>query len=122
MAGLDSILKAADLIADIRKAFSNIENLEQGQRRLADAVETLDRRVREVEAGLREARAEIKLDAVKETQAIVNAVQGQLYGELRGLAVTVDRLGRTTGGEPHLTSTGAAALDGHAPDGETKPG
>ena len=96
MAGFEAILKAADLIADIRRAFAKIENLEQGQRRLADAVEILDRRVREVEAGLREARAEIKLDAVKETQAIVNGVQGQLYGELRSLAVAVDRLGRGT--------------------------
>ena len=92
MAGFETILKAADLIADIRRAFAKIENLEQGQRQLADAVASLDRRVREVEAGLREARAEIKLDAVKETQAIVNSVQGQLYGELRQLAVQVDRL------------------------------
>ena len=94
MAGLESILKAADMIADIRKALSKIDELQDGQRQLARAVETLDRRVREVESGLRETRAEIKLDAVKETQTIVNAVQGQLYGELRSLALTVDRLGR----------------------------
>lgn len=121
MAGFESILKAADLIADIRKAFAKIENLEQGQRRLADAVETLDRRVREVEAGLREARAEIKLDAVKETQAIVNGVQGQLYGELRSLAITVDRLGRATGAEPLAIPTIAAARGGNAPDSGSQP-
>ena len=117
MAGFEAILKAADLIAEIRRAFAKIENLEQGQRRLADAVEILDRRVREVEAGIREARAEIKLDAIKESQTIVNAVQGQLYGELRSLAVTVDRLGRATGTQPRLKPTLASAIDGNAPDG-----
>lgn len=121
MAGFESILKAADLIADIRKAFAKIENLEQGQRRLADAVETLDRRVREVEAGLREARAEIKLDAVKETQAIVNSVQGQLYGELRGLAVAVDRLGRSIGTDQPLAPSLAASSGGRPADGDSQP-
>lgn len=108
MAGFETILKAADLIADIRRAFAKIENLEQGQRQLADAVASLDRRVREVEAGLREARAEIKLDAVKETQAIVNSVQGQLYGELRQLAVQVDRLS---------PASGKPVLEDRRPDG-----
>lgn len=97
MAGFETILKAADLIADVRRAFAKIENLEHGQRQLADALTALDQRMREVEVGLREARAEIRLDAVKETQAIVNSVQGQLYGELRQLAVQVDRLGPTVG-------------------------
>lgn len=106
MAGLETILKAADLISDIRKAFAKIENLEQGQRQLADAVSSLDRRVREVEAGLREARAEIKLDAVKETQSIVNGAQGQLYQELRTIAVEVDRLKREAGAIPIQVSQG----------------
>jgi chromosome segregation ATPase len=117
VAGFESILKAADLIAEIRRAFAKIENLEQGQRRLADAVESLDRRVREIEAGMREARAEIKLDAIKESQTIVNAVQGQLYGELRRLAVTVDRLGRATDTQPPLQPRLASAIDGNASDG-----
>jgi len=121
LAGFESILKAADLIADIRKAFAKIENLEQGQRRLADAVETLDRRVREVEAGLREARAEIKLDAVKETQAIVNSVQGQLYGEMRGLAVAVDRLGRSIGTDQPLAPSISASSGGRSTDGKSQP-
>lgn len=100
MAGLESILKAADLIADVRKAFSKIESLERGQRELLEVCSALDRRVREVEAGLRETRAEVKLDAIKEAQSIVNSVQGQLYGELRSLALTVDRLGREPGASP----------------------
>jgi hypothetical protein len=37
---------AAHPLGMTRKAFSKIENLEQGQRQLADAVEALDRRIR----------------------------------------------------------------------------
>ncbi len=113
MAGLESILKAADLIADVRKAFSKIESLERGQRELLEACSALDRRVGEIEAGLREARAEIKLDAVKETEAIVNGVQGQLYGELRNFALAVDRLGRGTTTIPDAMGlVGDVASDG----------
>ena len=93
---IDTILKAADLISDTRKAFAKIENLERSHKDLADAL-ALDRRVRELEAGLREARAEIKLEAVKETQSIVNSVQGQLYRELREISVTVERLSGDAG-------------------------
>lgn len=119
MAGFESILKAADLIADIRTAFSKIDDLQDGQRQLARAVETLDRRVREVEAGLRETRAEAKLDAIKEAQSIVNAVQGQLYGELRDLSVAVDRLGRE--GRLALETTTSVAAEGQgASDGRDR--
>ncbi len=92
---MDAILKAADVISETRRAFAKIENLERNQKDLSDALASLDKRVRELEAGLREAKAEIKLEAVKETQAIVNSVQGQLYQELRSVTVAVDRLARS---------------------------
>ena len=76
---VEKIIKAADVISEVRKAFEKIQNLESGQKALADAVGALDVRVRELEAGLREARAEIKLEAVKEAQATVNGAQGQIY-------------------------------------------
>ena len=84
-------------------------------------MEALDRWVREQEANLREARAEIRLDAVKETQAIVNGVERQLYHELRSLAVSVDRLGRAASAEPRLVSN-AGAIAGKASDGGVTPG
>lgn len=94
MAGLDTILKAADLISEIRRAFGKIENLEAGQKHLADAIASLDKRVRELEAGLREAKAEIKYEAIKETQSIVNSVQGEIYREIKDVSVALDRLSR----------------------------
>lgn len=63
-------------------------------KRMLEVIESQDRRLRELEAGLREARSDIRLDAVKETQAIVNSVQGNLYEEIRALAVKVDRIER----------------------------
>jgi predicted RNase H-like nuclease (RuvC/YqgF family) len=92
--GLSTILDAAELISDVRRAFSKIENLEIGQRRLADELVELERRVRELEASMREAKAEIRLDVVKQTQEIVNSVQGQLYKELKEVSIEVDRLKR----------------------------
>ena len=67
MAGFETILKAADLISEVRRAFAKIENLESGQKHIADALVALDKRVRELEAGLREAKAEIMLEAIRET-------------------------------------------------------
>ena len=87
--GLDQILSAADLISDIRKAFTRIEGLEKSQKDVSDALLRLDARVRELEAGLREAKSEIKLEAVKEAQGIVNSVQSSLYSELKDLSVKI---------------------------------
>ena len=94
MAGMQDILRAADLISDIRKVFGKIENLEKGQKEIAEAISTLDKRLREVEAGLRETRSEAKYEAVKEASNIVTAVQTHLYREIKDLAVDVDRLNR----------------------------
>ena len=103
MAGIETILKAADLIAEIRRAFVKIENLEAGQKQLTEVLGALDKRVRELEAGLREARSEIKLEAVKETQSILNSVQGRMYEEIKDVAIALDRLNRTTSGQSGLS-------------------
>lgn len=100
MAGIETILKAADLIAEIRRAFVKIENLEAGQKQLTEVLGTLDKRVRELEAGLREARSEIKLEAVKETQSILNSVQGRMYQEIKDVSIALDRIRRTASDSP----------------------
>ena len=104
--GVDKILKAADVISETRKAFEKIANLEEGQKRLADTLAALDGRVRELEAGLREAKSDIKLEAVKEAQATVNGSQGQIYQRM------VDIETRLSG----IKSDIATALDGNSQD------
>lgn len=79
---LEKILKVADVISEVRRAFEKISQLEQNQKTIAEALGKIDARVRELEAGLREARAEIKLEAVKEAQGTVNGAQSQLYQKL----------------------------------------
>lgn len=106
--GLDTILSAADLISDIRKAFTRIESLESSQKDLAEAMTRLDARVRELEAGLREARSDIKLEAVKEAQSIVNSVQSSLYSEIKDLSIQVH--GLSNGGLIHGAAGKPASL------------
>ncbi len=89
---IERVLKAADVISDVRKAFEKINNLETAQRSLADAIHSIDIRVRELEAGLREAKAEIKLSAVKAAQATVNGAQGQIYQRMIDLEVKLTRI------------------------------
>lgn len=105
MGGFDKILKAADIISDVRKAFEKIKTLEDGQKQIVDALSALDKRVRELEAGLREAKSDIRLEALRETQHAVNSVQGTIYEKIVDLSVRVDRLSssiptETTNGAP----------------------
>ena len=98
--GIETILNAAELISDIRKAFLRIEKLEESQRSLADAMHRLDGRVRELEAELRVAKSEIRLDAVKEAQSIVNSVQSNLYSEIRDISIQLHTIYKFTEGSP----------------------
>jgi hypothetical protein len=58
----------------------------------ADALVAIDARVRELEAGLREARSEIKLSAVQAAQDTVNAAKGQLYQRLLDIEMRLVRV------------------------------
>ena len=88
-ASIDKVLKAADVIADIRRAFEKIQNLETGQRTLADTLDRLDDRVRTLEIELRAARAEIK-DASREIAVnTVNGAQGQFMDRIVDLEIKV---------------------------------
>lgn len=95
MAGIKSIIDAAELITDVRAVFSKIEELRDAQKSIVDVIEKQDKRLRELEASFRELKSETKFEAIKETQAIVNAVQGQLYNEIRTLSLNLDRLARS---------------------------
>ena len=68
--GAKTVFDAAELITDVRNVFTNIAKLEEGQKLLVDQLALLDGRVRELEAGLKVAKAEIKVDALKETQIV----------------------------------------------------
>lgn len=94
MPGVTAVLDAADYISEVRNALAKMKTLEQGQKLIVTELSELEKRVRELEASLREAKSDIRLEAVKETQTIVNAVQGQLYGRITDVSVEIDRIKR----------------------------
>ena len=89
MWGRDQISKAAQEVADHLQIVEHVKALQQGQRDLSNAVARLDDRIRNIEINLRALKAETALDAIKETQSIVNAVQGSLNQRIENLAVKV---------------------------------
>lgn len=84
--------KAADLAQDIANHLQipeQIRSLQTAQKEIADAIRRLEGRINEIEVELRVFKAEARLDALREAQAIVNAVQGNLNQRIEDLAVKV---------------------------------
>ncbi|MGO9742330.1 MAG: hypothetical protein ACLPN5_12615 [Roseiarcus sp.] len=95
--GRDKVAKAAQDFADHLKLVENVRAPQVAQKELADEMGRLDERVRAVESELRAAKAEIRSDALRETQNIVNAVQGGLNQRIQDLAVDLAILQHETG-------------------------
>ncbi len=95
--GREKVAKAAQDIADHLNLVDNVKALQELQKELSDSVSRLDERLRAVEAELRAAKAEIRSDALRETQNIVNAVQGGLNQRIQDLAVDLAILQHETG-------------------------
>lgn len=87
--GREKIAKAARELADHLQVIENIKTLQTVQKELADAIKNLNDRIMEVELEIRALRSETALQAVKETQMIVNAVQSGLNQRIETLAVKV---------------------------------
>jgi hypothetical protein len=81
------IVEAAKEIADHLQLVENVKALQDGQKALADSIKALGDRIRAIETELRALKAETVLEAVKETQGIVNAVQGGLNQRIQTIAV-----------------------------------
>jgi hypothetical protein len=95
--GRDKVAKAAQDLVDHLKLVENVKALQIAQKELADAFTRLDERVRAMEAELRAAKAAIRSDALRETQNIVNAVQGGLNQRFQDLAVDLALLQHEAG-------------------------
>ncbi|BGE85688.1 hypothetical protein Ms3S1_21240 [Methylosinus sp. 3S-1] len=52
--------------------------MQEAQKKLADAINALNQRLRSLEVELKLMRADVRVDALQETQSIVNSVQGGL--------------------------------------------
>lgn len=89
MLGRDKIARAAKELAEHLQVIENIKSLQEAQKTLADAVNALDQRLRNLEIELKLIRADIRVDALRETQNIVNSVQGGLNQRIEDLAIKV---------------------------------
>lgn len=104
MWGKKDIAKAARELADHLEMAQHIKVLQQGQKEIVDAMATLNKRLNDIDSSLQAIKAETKLDAIKETQAMLNAVQGGFYEKLQGLAISVSNIERdiANGDQPSL--------------------
>jgi hypothetical protein len=85
----EKIAKIAGELADHLQVIENIRSLQTGQRELADAIKFIAGQVDDIQTELRALKAETRLEAPRETQGIVNAVQGGLNQRIEDLAVKV---------------------------------
>ncbi len=85
----DRIAKAAAELADHLQIIDTVRSLQVGQKELADAIKSLGEQVRDIQTDLRALKAETRLEALRETQTIVNAVQGGLNQRIEALAVKI---------------------------------
>lgn len=90
----DKIGKTAQEIADHLMLVENVKALQVGQKEMANAIATLDDRIRKMEADMRAIKAEAKFEAVKETQLMLNSVQGAFNDKLTDLTVRISQLER----------------------------
>ncbi len=67
----------------------HIKNLQVAQRELSEAVAVLGDRMRQIEADMAVLKAETKLDAIREAQSVVYAVQNGLNQRIEDIAVKV---------------------------------
>lgn len=82
-----SLGDAAREIADHLQLIEHVKALQTGQKELGAAIATLGDRLRAIETDLAVLRAEVKLDALREAQSVVYAVQGGLNQQIQDLAV-----------------------------------
>lgn len=115
----EKIGKAAQEIADHLALIENVKALQVGQKEIANAVAALGSRIGSIEGELRAMRAEIKLEALKETQQMLNSVQGAFHEKLTDITVRVSRIegadGAATAPLIALSKTAQKKLDGESP-------
>jgi hypothetical protein len=105
MWGRDKIAKAATELAEHLQVIENIKSLQEGQKKLADAIKALDQRLTSMEIELKVIRADVRVDALRETQNIVNSVQGGLNQRIEDLAIKVAVMERGAHRPPQIDTT-----------------
>ena len=96
--GRDKLAQYSEEVGAYLKAIDHIKELQAAQREMADSIRRVSDRVQTHEVEFRALKAEIRAETSRETQGIVNAVQGQFYKNLQDIAVDVAVLREQTRG------------------------
>jgi cell fate (sporulation/competence/biofilm development) regulator YmcA (YheA/YmcA/DUF963 family) len=83
------VAEAAQELADHLKLIEHVKALQTGQKEIAEAPVKLGDRLRGMEREMSVLKAETRLEALREAQSVVYAVQGNLHQRLEDLAVRI---------------------------------
>jgi predicted translin family RNA/ssDNA-binding protein len=106
----EKIGEAAQEVADHLMLVEHVKVLQQGQKQMADAIALIDSRLRQFEADVRAAKAETKLEEVRETTHLLQSVQGAFQDRLTHLTVKVAQLENRDGVGSSLRALSTGAL------------
>jgi chromosome segregation ATPase len=81
------VAEAAKELAAQLAVVDDVANLQEMQKELADAIAKLNDRIKGLEAEMRALKAEVKLEAIKETHQMLHTVQGVFHEKLTDLTV-----------------------------------
>jgi predicted nucleic acid-binding Zn-ribbon protein len=99
--------RIGDIASDVAAHFQVIENiksLQTAQKEMANTIKELGERIRDLQTEMKVLKAEVKFEALKETQTIVNAVQGGLNQRIEDLSIKVAITEKTILSLPQLAN------------------
>jgi len=79
-----------------------LKSLQAVQKEMANTIRELGDRVRDLQTEMKVLKAEVKFESLKETQTIVNAVQGGLNQRIEALSIKIALTERTVSSLPQL--------------------
>jgi uncharacterized protein YeeX (DUF496 family) len=88
----EKLASAAKELAEHLDIIQTVRSLQDAQKKIADAIENLEDRIQKIETEMRALKAETALECIRETQSIVNGMQGNLNQRIQDLAVQVATL------------------------------
>jgi predicted nucleic acid-binding Zn-ribbon protein len=95
-----AVAEAAKELAAQLTVVDDVANLQKMQKEMADAIAKLNDRMKDMEGNIRASKAEVKFEAVKETQQMLNSVQGAFHDKLTDLTVRIARVENQIGSAP----------------------
>lgn len=122
MFGRDKLAVAAQELANHLQLVDHVKALQEGQKALGDGIAALGDRLRALELEMSTLKAETKLDALREAQNVVFAVQSGLNQRIEDLAVQV-AVFEATGLQPSFPDRTKRQVNGlqQAPAGPETP-